>query len=356
MELLAIIKIIFLSILSFLVAVLWLPLLVNFLIKNKLGKKIRNNGKTPVFSELHKSKAGTPTMGGLIIWVTVVFLIFFIFFLRQITGFEIFTVLNFLVRKETFLPLGILIAAALLGLVDDLIDIHKGETGKGGLQIRHRLFFYTLIAAVGAWWFFYKLEWSNLQVPFLGNFEIGWWYIPIFIFVIVGTAFSVNETDGLDGLVGGLLIIAFISFGIIAFVQEKTNLAALCGVISGGLIAFLWHNIWPAKFFMGDTGAMGLGVTLGVIAMLTNTVFLLPIICLVFVLESLSVIVQMVSKKIFHKKIFISTPFHHHLQAKGLPEPKIVMRLWMIGGIAAAFGMMIFLIERLLVYFFLFSR
>lgn len=349
MELLAIIKIIFLSILSFLVAILWLPFLVDFLTKNKLGKKIRNNGKTPVFTELHKTKAGTPTMGGLIIWVTAVFLILFIFFLRQMTGHEIFKILNFLVRKETFLPLGILIAAAVLGLIDDLVDIRKGEMGRGGLQIRHRLLLYTLIATVGAWWFFYKLEWSTLHIPFLGNFEIGWWYIPLFIFVIVATAFSVNETDGLDGLAGGLLLIAFIAYGVIAFAQEKTNLAALCGVIAGGLIAFLWHNIYPAKFFMGDTGAMGLGVTLGVMAMLTNTVFLLPIICLILVLESLSVIVQVVSKRIFHKKIFISTPFHHHLQAKGWAEPKIVMRLWLIGSISAAFGLMIFLIEKLVV-------
>lgn len=349
MELLAIIKVIFLSILSFLVAVLWLPLLINFLTKNKLGKKIRNNGKTPVYSELHKSKVGTPTMGGLLVWLTATFLIFFIFFLRQTTGHEIFTILNFLVRRETFLPFGILVAAAVIGLVDDLIDIHRGEHGKGGMPVRYRLLIYTFIAAIGAWWFFYKLEWNVISVPFLGNFEIGWWYVPLFIFVIVATSFSVNETDGLDGLAGGLLLIAFIAFGIIAFAQEKTNLAAFCGVISGGLVAFLWHNIWPAKFFMGDTGAMGLGVTLGVIAMLTNTLFLLPIICLVFALESLSVIVQMVSKKVFHKKIFISTPFHHHLEAKGLPEPKIVMRLWMVGGISAAFGLMIFLIERLLI-------
>lgn len=349
MELIAIIKIIFLSILSFLVAIIWLPYLVNFLTKNKLGKSIRHDGQTPVFTELHKAKAGTPTMGGLIIWLTVLFLILLFFFFRQITGYELFTVLNFLVRKETFLPLGILVAAALLGLIDDLVDVRKGELGKGGLRVRHRLLLYTIIAAVGAWWFFYKLEWSTLHVPFLGNFEIGWWYIPLFIFVIVATAFSVNETDGLDGLAGGLLLIAFIAFGVISFTQEKTNLAAFCGVISGGLIAFLWQNIYPAKFFMGDTGAMGLGVTLGVIAMLTNTVFLLPIICLLFVLESLSVIVQLISKKIFHKKIFISTPFHHHLQAKGWPEPKIVMRLWMVGGISAAFGLMIFLIEKLLV-------
>ncbi|MCX7778883.1 MAG: phospho-N-acetylmuramoyl-pentapeptide-transferase [Patescibacteria group bacterium] len=349
MELLAIIKIIFLTIVAFLLAIAWLPFLINFLYKYKLGKKIRNNGQTPIYTQLHQKKAGTPTMGGLIIWLTTLFLILIIFFLWQTTGHEIFKILNFLVRKETFLPLGVLVASAIVGLIDDLIDVRKGELGKGGLRMRHRLILYTLIAAIGAWWFFDKLEWTTIHLPFLGNFEIGWWYIPLFIFVIVATSFSVNETDGLDGLAGGLLLIAFLSYGLIAFLQEKTNLATFCGVIIGGLIAFLWHNIYPARFFMGDTGAMGLGVTLGVIAMLTNTVILLPIICFPFVLESLSVIIQVISKKIFHRKVFLSTPLHHHLEARGLPEPKIVMRFWLIGGICAAFGLMIFLIERLLV-------
>ncbi len=349
MELRVIIKIIFLSILSFLLAITWLPILTNFLYKYKLGKSIRNNGQTPIYTEMHRKKAGTPTMGGLLIWVTTLFLILAIFFLWQITDYNIFKILNFLVRRETFLPLGVLVASALVGLTDDIIDIRKSETGKGGLQIRSRLILYTLIALIGAWWFFYKLKWSMIHVPFLGNFEIGWWYIPLFIFVIVATAFSVNETDGLDGLAGGLLLIAFMSYGVIAFLQEKTNLAAFCGVIVGSLVAFLWHNIYPAKFFMGDTGAMSLGITLGVIAMLTNTVFLLPIICFIFIVESLSVIIQVISKKFFHRKVFLSAPYHHHLEARGLPEPKIVMRMWLVGGVCATFGLMIFLIEKLFI-------
>jgi phospho-N-acetylmuramoyl-pentapeptide-transferase len=245
------------------------------------------------------------------------------------------------------LPLGVLVASAVAGLIDDLVDIRKGESSGGGLKMWHRLLIYTGIALVGSWWFFYKLEFSTINIPFFGNFEIGWWYIPLFVLVIVATSFSVNETDGLDGLAGGLLLIAFVAYGIIAFSQDKTNLAAFCGVIAGALIAFLWHNIWPAKFFMGDTGAMGLGVTLGVIAMLTNTVFLLPIICFPFVIESLSVIIQSISKKLFKRKIFLSTPIHHHFEAKGTPEPKIVMRMWIVGGISAAIGLMIFLTEKL---------
>jgi phospho-N-acetylmuramoyl-pentapeptide-transferase len=349
MELLAIIKIIFLTIFSFLLALAWLPFLINFLNRYKLGKKIRNNGQTPIYTELHKKKAGTPTMGGLIVWVTTLFLILLIFFLRQMTNHDIFKILNFLVRKETFLPLGALVASSIIGLIDDLVDIRRSELKGGGLRVRERLILYTLIALAGALWFYFKLEWNVIHIPFLGNFEIKFWYIPLFVFVVVATAFSVNETDGLDGLAGGLLLIAFVVFGIIAFLQEKTNLSAFCGVIVGALIAFLWHNIYPAKFFMGDTGAMGLGVTLAVIVMLTNTVFLLPIICLPFVWESLSVIIQVISKKFFHRKVFLSTPYHHHLEAKGIPEPKIVMRFWLVGGICAAFGLMIFLIEKLFI-------
>ena len=170
--------------------------------------------------------------------------------------------------------------------------------------------------------------------------------IPIFIFIIVATAFSVNEIDGLDGLAGGTLLSAFAAYGAIAFLQGHYNLATFCGVIVGSLLAFLWFNIHPARFFMGDTGAMSLGVTLGIVAMLTNSALLLPIIGCLFVLESLSVIIQVLSKKLRGKKVFLSAPLHHHLEAIGWPEPKIVMRFWVISAVAAATGLIIALIDR----------
>ena len=162
----------------------------------------------------------------------------------------------------------------------------------------------------------------------------------------MATAFSVNETDGLDGLAGGTLLFAFASFGVIAFITGKYDLAAFCGVIVGALLAFLWFNINPARFYMGDTGAMSLGITLGVIAMLTNSALILPVIGLIFVIESLSVIIQQLSKKIRGKKIFISSPVHHHLEASGWSEPKIVMRFWVIAGVSAAMGLIIFLLDK----------
>ena len=183
----------------------------------------------------------------------------------------------------------------------------------------------------------------------MGDFNIGFWYLPFFLLVIVATAFSVNESDGLDGLAGGALMTSFGAYVLIAFAQGRFDLAVFCGVILGGLLAFLWFNIHPAQFFMGDTGAMSLGVTLGIVAMLTNTAFILPIIGLVFVLESLSVIFQISWRKILKRKLFLSAPFHHHLEAIGWPEAKIVMRLWVVSIVAGALGVAVALMDALVV-------
>ena len=348
METFYVIKILFFTTLAFAFTWAWTPLLTHYLYKYKLGKKIRNNGTTPIFSSLHADKAGTPTMGGVLIWVTTLIFCVSFLYLAKLFPDSIFTKLNFLSRPEVLLPLGALVITALIGLFDDWLDVReKGSSGGGGLRMRHRLLIYTLIALVGAWWFYFKLDWTVLHVPFFGNYEIGWWYIPFFIFVIIATAFSVNETDGLDGLAGGTLLVAYGSYGIIAFALGRYDLATFCGVIMGSLLAFLWFNINPARFFMGDTGAMSLGVTLGIIAMLTNYALLLPVIGLIFVIEALSFLIQTTSKKIFGKKVFLSSPIHHHFQAIGWSEPKIVMRFWVIGGVAAVMGLALFLLDTM---------
>jgi len=343
-----IIKILFLSTLVFVCAFAWTPVLTHFLYKYNLGKRIRSNGETPIFTKLHAHKHGTPTMGGLLIWVTVLFFTLLFFYLAKFTSIDFFQNINFLSRSETLLPLGALVATALVGLFDDWLDVRgKGIFGGGGLTIKHRLMIYTLIAIVGALWFYFKLDWTVLHIPFLNNYEIGWWYIPFFILVIVATSFSVNEIDGLDGLAGGTLLASFFTYGIIAFVIGRYDLAAFCGAIVGGLVAFLWFNVMPARFYMGDTGAMSLGVTLGIVAMLTNYVVLLPIIGFLFVVEAFSVLIQVSSKKIFGKKVFLSAPIHHHLEAKGWQESKIVMRFWIISGVTAVIGLLLFLLDRL---------
>jgi len=341
-----IIIILVLASLAFLFAIAWTPLWTAFLYNNKLGKTIRNSGATPIYSKLHAAKSGTPTMGGVLIWVTTVIFSFGFFYLAK--AFNIFDQFNFLSRSDTWLPLGCLAASAIVGLIDDWLDVRgKGTAGGGGLTMFHRLIIYTAIAAIGALWFYFKLERDTFNIPFLGDFHLGWSYIIVFIFVIVGTAFSVNQSDGLDGLAGGTLLISFASYAIISFVVGRYDLAAFCGVIAGALLAFLWFNITPARFYMGDTGSMSLGITLGIIAMLTDTAIILSIIGIIFVAEALSTIIQVASKRIRGKKIFLSAPVHHHLEAIGWSEAKIVMRFWVVSGVSATIGLVVFLLSKM---------
>lgn len=327
-------KIFWLTAISFVIALIWTPIFTDFLYKNKLGKKIRNSGldaqKAPIYYQLHKGKENTPTMGGLLIWVTT----------------AVITVLFNLSRAGTWLPLFALVGTGIIGAIDDLLNIRGIGPNRGGLAFRYKFFLYLAIAAVGAWWFYFKLGWDIFHVPGLGNIFLGWWYIPLFIAVIIFMAFSVNQTDGLDGLAGGTLAVAYGAYGFIALADGKVALAAFCGTVVGALLAFLWFNVFPARFFMGDTGSMALGATLGIIAFLTNQVAVLPIIGFVFFLEALSTIIQMISKRIFHKKVFLSAPIHHHLEALGWPESKVTMRFWIISAAMAVIGLMIALIGR----------
>ena len=332
---------------SFIVAMLITPFVARILYTYKLGKHIRQDGSTPVFTKLHLHKAGTPTMGGIIIWGAALVLLVVSSAIATIfkeTTLYIADVaiplseLSFLSRAETYVPLGALFAAAFIGIADDLMDVFQI---RGGLRLRHRLFLYTALAAFVAWWFTFKLEFDSIALPFIGDASIGLWYFPFVILVLVATSFSVNETDGLDGLAGGVLATSFVSFGVLAFIQGRFELATLIAIITGGLLAFLWFNVHPARFFMGDTGAMSLGMTLGIVALLTNAALALPLIGLVLVLESASVLIQVTSKKLFKKKVFLSSPLHHHFQAIGWPESKVVMRMWIVSGVSAGAGLVL---------------
>jgi phospho-N-acetylmuramoyl-pentapeptide-transferase len=344
-----IVRALLLSAVAFIIAFSWSPILVRLLKKWKIGKSIRSAVDAPIFAKLHEKKIGTLTMGGLLIWITVLFLTLAFSYLSSVSPADtILSRLNFLSRSETLLPLGALIASALVGLADDFFNVRGIGPKGGGLRMRHRLLIYSAIAVAGAWWFHVKLDWDLLHVPFLGDFNIGLWYVPVFIAVIVATAFSVNEADGLDGLAGGSLLTSFGAFSVIAFAQGRYDLAAFCCVILGALLAFLWFNIHPATFFMGDTGAMSLGVTLGVVAMLTNTALFLPIIGVVFVIESLSVLAQWLARGVLKRRLLLSSPLHHHLEAKGWLEPQIVMRSWVVAMVASAVGASLVLLDALI--------
>lgn len=345
MESLILLKILILTTTSFIVAMLLTPALTHFLYKYKLGDHIRDSGDTPIYSKLHADKAGTPTMGGIIIWLTTLLLALLFFYLEYFFPENSLSSLTFLTRSQTLLPLGVLIASALVGLLDDFLNVWRwGHNGRG-IRFRVKFIVYSIIAVFGAWWFYFKLDWNIIHIPFLGDYSLGIWFLPFFIFVVVSTAFAVNQTDGLDGLAGGTVLVTLGTLGIIAFSQARFDLAAFIGVIVGSLLAFLWFNIYPARFFMGDTGAISLGVTIAVLAIFLNVAFLIPIIGFIFFWEALSTILQIASKKIRGKKIFLSAPFHHHLEALGWPEPKIVMRLWVISGMFAVLGIIIFLLD-----------
>jgi len=343
-------KVLMTAFMAFVIAFALTPLLTHFLYKQKIGIKIKKKSvdgeKLTYVSELHKHKSGTPTMGGLLVWFSVLLLTLashYLFpFLAKVSDINFFARLDFFSRAQVWLPLFALVAAGILGLVDDWMSVKGfGANKGGGMRFLARFGWLIAIAAAGAWWFYWKLGWDKIHVPMMGNFSIGLWYVPLFIFVILFSAISSNETDGLDGLNGGVLLLAFGAFGIISFFENKLDLACFCAAISGALLAFLWFNIYPARFFMGDTGAISLGATLGIVAMLTNSVFVLFIIVFIYVLESASVVIQLTSKKLFKKKVFLAAPLHHHFEAKGWPETKVTMRVWIFTAVTAAFGVIV---------------
>ncbi|MBU2524300.1 phospho-N-acetylmuramoyl-pentapeptide-transferase [Patescibacteria group bacterium] len=331
---------------SFVMAMLIAPFFIKSLYKYGIGQQIRENavdGKAAsLFRKLHIGKKGTPTMGGVLIWGVVVAVVVLSMLLEAL-GYTKFSLWN---RAETYLPVFTLITVAILGAVDDIFNI-KNIGGAKGIKVKPKMFWLILFGVIGALWFYFKLDWDMrpISIPYVGLRDIGFWVVPLFILVIISSANAVNITDGLDGLAGGLLVIAFISFGVIAYAQGLFILSAFCAVVAGAIMAFLWFNVPPARFYMGDTGSLSLGATLGVIAMLTNSVFILPIIGFVFVIETLSSLIQIFSKKFFNRKVFHIAPFHHHLEYIGWAETKITLRLWIVGGLVAMFGIILRLIS-----------
>ncbi len=354
-----VIKIFFLGAVAFILAFWLTPILTHFLYKHKLWRKeVRTksiDGKElPFFQKFHgKGETNIPRFGGLLIWGTTLILAIS-FFLLSKTNIWWFQRLNFLSRSQTWLPLFALVIASLVGLLDDILQVFgspfqvffrkiwegKGKYIGGGLKLRYRLILVALIGLIGGWWFYFKLGYTAIHIPANGDFLIGAWYIPFFVLVMLAT-YSGGVIDGLDGLAGGAFASIFAAFAGIALFKGQIDIAAFCVVIVGAILAFLWFNIPPARFYMGETGILGLCCALTVIAFLTNSVLVLPIIGFLLVIESGSVILQLLSRKIRHKKLFLAAPIHHHFEAKGWPHYKITMRFWVIGVVMAIIGVAI---------------
>ncbi|MDO8264976.1 MAG: hypothetical protein Q7T34_01235 [Candidatus Parcubacteria bacterium] len=339
-----IIKIFTLGSLGFLIAFIAAPFLIKFLYKYELWRKeVRtkaiDGGGTPIFQKFHsEGETHVPRFGGILILVIPLFLAG-LFLMLSKTGIWYFQKLNFFSRPQTWLPIFALAGASLVGLADDLLQVYgRGKYIGGGLSLRYRLSLVILIGLIGAWWFFAKLGWSSLHIPGFGDVYIGIWYIPLFIFTMLAT-YTGGVIDGIDGLAGGVFVSIFGAFAGIALFLGQIDIAAFCAVIIGVLFAFLWFNIPPARFYMGETGIMGLTAALTVIAFLTDSFLVLPIIGFLLLLEALSVIIQLASKRFRHKKVFLAAPIHLHLEAKGWPPYKVTMRFWIIGVVMAAIGL-----------------
>ena len=332
---------------TFVVGFLVTPFYINILKDFKLWKQIRENatsGKATEFNKLHKKKAWTPTMW----WWVILGSVFFMVIVSMVLQWMWYINNSLFSQEETYLSLFTLWTIGLLWAIDDFMNIRWIGRTKW-LSAKFKMFWLIVFATLWAFWFYYKLWWNIdhlFATPFWG-LEIGIFFIPIFILMIVWFSNSVNVTDGLDGLAWGLLLFSYVVYWYITFHQELFLLSTLCFSISGALMAFLWFNVKPAKFYMGDMWSLALGANLWIIAMLTNTVFVLFIVGAVFVFETLSVIIQLTSKKLRKgKKVFIIAPFHHHLEAIGWKEETIVFRLWLLGLIFSIFGVMFYILQR----------
>lgn len=325
-----------LGFLGFLFAMLLTPIYTTVAYKQQWWKKQRTEAMggaaATVYQKLHadKHKRHVPNMAGLIFVLAV----------------AIVTFGDNLSRGQTWLPLAGMLGAGLIGLTDDIMNI-RGTSKIAGMQARLKFSLYSLVALAGGWWFYQKLGVHSVYLPGIGEWTIGIGIIALFWLVVVATANSVNITDGLDGLAGGLLASSFGAYAVIAGIEGKYALAAFSLTVVGALLSYTWFNIYPARFFMGDVGAFALGTALGIIAMQTDTIYVLPIIGFVYVMETGSVIINRTSRKLRHgKKVFLSSPIHHHFEAIGWPETKVTMRFWILGQVAAASGLIIFLLGR----------
>jgi phospho-N-acetylmuramoyl-pentapeptide-transferase len=345
-----IVKITLPAIIAFITGILVTPGISNYLYRNEMWKKkagkIDSQGNaTSVFNALHKHKEiNTPRMGGIVIWLSALIATLSLWTVSQLLPGETLEKLDFLSRSQTWIPLATLLLGAFVGLIDDYLEI-KGGGGHfaGGLSLKKRLLIVGTVGLACGAWFFLKLDVSSIGLPGGGNLFLGYLIIPLFALVMIAI-YSGGVIDGIDGLSGGIFAAIFSAYAGIAFYQQQIDLAAFCLVVVGGVLAFLWFNIPPARFYMTETGSMALTVTLAVVAFMTDSLgggyglIALPIVALPLVITTLSNIIQVSSKRFRGKKVFLVAPLHHHFEALGWPSYKVTMRYWVVGIISAISG------------------
>jgi phospho-N-acetylmuramoyl-pentapeptide-transferase len=345
------------STVGFVIGILITPIISHYLYKYEMWKKragkVSWDGKdTPIFNELHKHKeVGTPKMGGIVIWLSVLLTISLFWIIARILPFQLPHKIDFLSRSQTWIPLATLLIGAFVGLIDDYLDIRGSRDHiSGGLSLKKRLLVVGCIAFVCALWFYTKLEVSSIGLPFGRQIPLGILFIPFFIVVVIGL-YSGGVIDGLDGLAGGVFASMFAAYGGIAYYQHQLDLAAFCAVMVGAILAFLWFNIPPARFYMSETGSMSLTITLAIVAFMTDSlaggygILVLPIIAFPLIMTSAFKYYSNLSKKFRGKKVFLVAPLHHHFEAIGWPAAKVTMRYWVISVVLAVLGLVLAMVR-----------
>jgi phospho-N-acetylmuramoyl-pentapeptide-transferase len=315
---------------AFLLAVIWGRPLINLLRQLGIGKRIRIEQPST-----HQVKTGTPTMGGVMILIPVL-VITSVLNVANVLGYN-------LIGRSILVPMGVMIAFGTLGAIDDLMGVKVIPVGLLG---RYKLLWQILFALITALFLHYALDLRSIAIPGIAQrIDIGWLYIPVAMFIIVGTSNAVNLTDGLDGLAGSIAAVTFTAYGVIAFLQGQIWLVAFIFTVVGAVLAFLWYNAHPAELFMGDTGSLAIGATLAVVALMTGQWLLLPVVGFVFMAEAASVILQVAYFKLTGgKRIFKMSPLHNHFELQGWSETHITQRFWLIGILSAMLGIALALI------------
>jgi len=322
-----------LGMISFIVAVVWGGPFIGLLRHHRVGKQIQADGP-----QTHQVKVGTPTMGGALPVVTILVVTIFLNSLNLV-GMNA-------IGRSILLPMGVMAGMAILGGVDDWVNVRRRNEAGIGLLARHKAFWQLMIATVAAIGLHFFLGLGSVAVPGIPEkINIGLWYLPIAAFIIFATCNAVNLADGLDGLAGGTLAIAFVSYAVIAYLQEQMHLVAFCMTVVGGLLAFLWYNAYPAQLFMGDLGALAFGGTLGTVALMTGQWLLLPVVGVIFVAETVSDLLQIwYFRRTGGKRLFRMAPFHYHFELGGWSEVQVTLRFWIVGILGGMLGVALALI------------